>query len=130
VDHGLTDRTPEIVRRFEPSLGYIREENGGRASGIQHWHSRMAWPNYCLLGSAINGCSGSFRAEIYVSAGTVFTVQTASDGCARFFPAKSVAGSRLAHLDCRLRVEIVQVEADQFRLMFDAGAPWQTARGK
>jgi len=51
VDRGLTDRTPEIVRRFEPSLRYIRKENGGRASDIQRWHSRMSWPNHCLLGS-------------------------------------------------------------------------------
>jgi cellulose synthase/poly-beta-1,6-N-acetylglucosamine synthase-like glycosyltransferase len=51
VDHGLTDRTPEIVRGFEPSLRYIRKENGGRASGIQHWHFRMSWPNHCLPGS-------------------------------------------------------------------------------
>jgi len=95
----------------------------------------LAFPNVVtkLLPSwiaAINGCPGSFRADVYVSAGSLFTVQTASDGCAHFFPAKSVAGSRLAHLDCRLRVEIVQAEADQFRLMLDAGAPWQTARGK
>jgi len=34
------------------------------------------------------------------------------------------------HLDCRLRVEIVQAGADQFRWMLDAEAPWQTTRGK
>src|SRR6202021_3793372 len=28
VDDGSTDRTPEIVQRFKPSLRYIRKENG------------------------------------------------------------------------------------------------------
>ena len=34
VDDGSTDRTPEIVRRFEPDLRYIRKENGGQASAF------------------------------------------------------------------------------------------------
>jgi len=34
VDDGSTDRTPEIVQRFEPSLRYIRKENGGQASAF------------------------------------------------------------------------------------------------
>jgi len=34
VDDGSTDRTPEIVQRFEPTLRYIRKENGGQASAF------------------------------------------------------------------------------------------------
>jgi glycosyl transferase family 2 len=34
VDDGSTDRTPQIVQRFEPSLRYIRKENGGQASAF------------------------------------------------------------------------------------------------
>ena len=34
VDDGSTDRTPQIVRRFEPNLRYIRKENGGQASAF------------------------------------------------------------------------------------------------
>jgi Glycosyl transferase family 2 len=34
VDDGSTDRTPEIVRRFEPRVRYIRKENGGQASAF------------------------------------------------------------------------------------------------
>ena len=33
-DDGSTDRTPEIVQRFEPNLRYIRKENGGQASAF------------------------------------------------------------------------------------------------
>lgn len=34
VDDGSTDRTPEIVRRFEPRVRLIRKENGGQASAF------------------------------------------------------------------------------------------------
>lgn len=34
VDDGSTDRTSEIVRRFEPRVRYIRKENGGQASAF------------------------------------------------------------------------------------------------
>lgn len=34
VDDGSTDRTPEIVRRFEPRVRYIHKENGGQASAF------------------------------------------------------------------------------------------------
>jgi hypothetical protein len=34
VDDGSTDRTPEIVQRFEADLRYIRKENGGQASAF------------------------------------------------------------------------------------------------
>jgi hypothetical protein len=34
VDDGSTDRTPQIVQRFEPNLRYIRKENGGQASAF------------------------------------------------------------------------------------------------
>lgn len=34
VDDGSTDRTAQIVQRFERSLRYIRKENGGQASAF------------------------------------------------------------------------------------------------
>src|SRR5271170_7504882 len=34
VDDGSTDRTPEIVRRFEPRVRLIRKINGGQASAF------------------------------------------------------------------------------------------------
>ncbi len=34
VDDGSTDRTPEIVRKFEPRIRYLRKENGGQASAF------------------------------------------------------------------------------------------------
>jgi len=34
VDDGSTDRTPEIVRKFEPRTRYLRKENGGQASAF------------------------------------------------------------------------------------------------
>ncbi|HUO34603.1 MAG TPA: glycosyltransferase family A protein [Candidatus Acidoferrum sp.] len=34
VDDGSTDRTPEIVRKFEPQLRLIRKQNGGQASAF------------------------------------------------------------------------------------------------
>jgi hypothetical protein len=34
VDDGSTDRTPEIVRRFEPRVRLIRKQNGGQASAF------------------------------------------------------------------------------------------------
>ncbi|MGO8733694.1 MAG: glycosyltransferase family 2 protein, partial [Terriglobia bacterium] len=34
VDDGSTDRTPEIVRKFEPRLRLIRKANGGQASAF------------------------------------------------------------------------------------------------
>jgi glycosyltransferase involved in cell wall biosynthesis len=34
VDDGSTDRTPQIVKRFEAHLQYIRKENGGQASAF------------------------------------------------------------------------------------------------
>jgi Glycosyl transferase family 2 len=34
VDDGSTDNTPEIVRRFEPQVRYIRKTNGGQASAF------------------------------------------------------------------------------------------------
>src|SRR5260370_29102141 len=32
VDDGSTDRTPEIVRKFEPRVRLVRKPNGGQAS--------------------------------------------------------------------------------------------------
>lgn len=34
VDDGSTDRTPEIVRQFEPRVRLLRKENGGQASAF------------------------------------------------------------------------------------------------
>src|SRR5271157_3887389 len=34
VDDGSIDRTPEIVRKFEPHVRLLREENGGQASAF------------------------------------------------------------------------------------------------
>lgn len=34
VDDGSTDRTPEIVRKFEPDVLLLRKENGGQASAF------------------------------------------------------------------------------------------------
>jgi glycosyltransferase involved in cell wall biosynthesis len=34
VDDGSTDRTPEIVRKFEPRVRLLRRENGGQASAF------------------------------------------------------------------------------------------------
>src|ERR1700741_4763647 len=34
VDDGSSDRTPELVRRFEPRLRLIRKANGGQASAF------------------------------------------------------------------------------------------------
>src|SRR5262249_50749837 len=34
VDDGSTDRTPEIVRKFEPQVRLLRKQNGGQASAF------------------------------------------------------------------------------------------------
>jgi len=34
VDDGSTDRTPEIVKKFEPRVRLLRKENGGQASAF------------------------------------------------------------------------------------------------
>src|ERR1700677_4901813 len=34
IDDGSTDRTPEIVRKFEPRVRLIRKSNGGQASAF------------------------------------------------------------------------------------------------
>jgi len=34
VDDGSTDRTPEIIRKFEPQVRLLRKENGGQASAF------------------------------------------------------------------------------------------------
>jgi glycosyltransferase involved in cell wall biosynthesis len=36
VDDASTDRTPEIVRKFEPQVRLLRKPNGGQASAINH----------------------------------------------------------------------------------------------
>jgi glycosyltransferase involved in cell wall biosynthesis len=40
VDDGSTDRTAEIVRRFEPRVGLIRKPNGGQASAFNFGFAR------------------------------------------------------------------------------------------
>ncbi|HZS70819.1 MAG TPA: glycosyltransferase, partial [Candidatus Acidoferrum sp.] len=34
VDDGSTDRTPEVLRQFEPRVRVIRKANGGQASAF------------------------------------------------------------------------------------------------
>jgi len=34
IDDGSTDSTPEIVRKFEPQVRYLRKSNGGQASAF------------------------------------------------------------------------------------------------
>jgi len=36
VDDGSTDRTPEILRKFEPQVRILRKTNGGQASAFNH----------------------------------------------------------------------------------------------
>ncbi len=36
VDDGSTDRTPEIVKKFEPRVAYLPKKNGGQASAFNH----------------------------------------------------------------------------------------------
>jgi len=36
VDDGSTDRTPEILRQFEPYVRILRKPNGGQASAFNH----------------------------------------------------------------------------------------------
>jgi len=36
VDDGSTDRTPEILRKFEPQIRILRKQNGGQASAFNH----------------------------------------------------------------------------------------------
>ena len=41
VDDGSTDRTPEIVRRFEPRVRYLRKPNGGQASAFNQGFAEL-----------------------------------------------------------------------------------------
>jgi Glycosyl transferase family 2 len=244
VDDGSTDRTPQVVRRFEPRLRYIRKENGGQASafnvgipecrgqiisfldGDDYWLpgklSRIAEvlaknPAVGLVGHAIKeslpdgqerisapakdekfriqsldsarlfrlrksflGTSRmTMRAEIarsilpvpealvfeadeylftlaaamgevvilkepltcYVIHGSNLYV-SAGSGKAGLRRKQQVMAALASSLQEALRaqglatkivdcvVEIVQAEADQFRLMLDGGAPWQTVRAE
>lgn len=36
VDDGSSDKTPEILRKFEPQIRILRKENGGQASAFNH----------------------------------------------------------------------------------------------
>src|ERR1700691_950785 len=42
VDDGSTDRTPAIVRKFEPRVRLLRKKNGGQASAFN-----VALPDLC-----------------------------------------------------------------------------------
>src|SRR6266478_3223946 len=42
VDDGSTDRTPEIIRRFEPRVRLLRKPNGGQASALNVGIPEMA----------------------------------------------------------------------------------------
>ncbi|HSY30809.1 MAG TPA: glycosyltransferase [Verrucomicrobiae bacterium] len=244
VDDGSTDRTPEIVQRFEPNLRYIRKENGGQASafnigipecrgeiiafldGDDYWlpgklsrvaevleknstvgfvghaikeslpdgHERISAPAqdekfqiqsvesgrlFRLRKSFLGTSRMTMRAEIarrilpvpeslvfeadeylftlaaamseivilrkaltcyvihgsnlYVSAGSGKAglrrkqqVMAALASCLRV--GLRAQGLAADIVDCV--VEIVQAEADQFRLMLDGGAPWQTVRAE
>src|SRR5258708_18027238 len=45
VDDGSTDRTPEIVKKFEPRVRLLRKENGGQGSAfnasISEWKGEI-----------------------------------------------------------------------------------------
>ncbi len=49
VDDGSTDRTPEIVRRFEPRVRYLRKENGGQASAFNLGFARLSGQIIAML---------------------------------------------------------------------------------
>jgi glycosyltransferase involved in cell wall biosynthesis len=49
VDDGSTDRTPEIVRKFEPRLRLIRKANGGQASAFNVGVSQAQAPIVAFL---------------------------------------------------------------------------------
>src|SRR5277367_4103493 len=36
VDDGSSDRTPEILKKFEPRIRNLRKSNGGQASAFNH----------------------------------------------------------------------------------------------
>lgn len=42
VDDGSTDRTPEIARRFEPRVRYLRKPNGGQASAFNAGFAQLS----------------------------------------------------------------------------------------
>jgi glycosyltransferase involved in cell wall biosynthesis len=55
ADDGSTDRTPEIVRKFEPRVRLLRKSNGGQASAF-NWGYRggrgrncRALPQQCTM---------------------------------------------------------------------------------
>jgi len=153
VDDGSTDRTPEIVQRFEPNLSYIRKENGGQASafnaGIPECRGQIIasldGDDYWLPGKlsrvtevlsnnpAVGFVGHAIKESLPVSAGS---------GKAGLRRNQQVMAALASSLQKALRaqglptdvvddvVEIVQAEADQFRLMLNGGAPWETVRAE
>jgi glycosyltransferase involved in cell wall biosynthesis len=49
VDDGSTDRTPDIVRRFEPRVRLLRKRNGGQASAFNLGFSQLSGQIIALL---------------------------------------------------------------------------------
>ena len=49
VDDGSTDRTPEIARRFEPRVRYLRKPNGGQASAFNAGFAQVRGDIVALL---------------------------------------------------------------------------------
>jgi glycosyltransferase involved in cell wall biosynthesis len=49
VDDGSTDRTPEIARRFEPRVRYLRKPNGGQASAFNFGFAQLRGDIIALL---------------------------------------------------------------------------------
>jgi len=84
VDDGSTDRTPEVVRKFEPQVRLLRKENGGQASafnagipecqgeivafldGDDWWApEKLKAAAEQLMGNAEIGCVGHGYYEVY-----------------------------------------------------------------
>src|SRR5215469_11388216 len=49
VDDGSTDGTPEIARRFEPRVRYLRKPNGGQASAFNFGFAQLQGDIIALL---------------------------------------------------------------------------------
>src|SRR6202521_4792035 len=49
LDDGSTDRTPEIVRKFEPRVRLLRKPNGGQASAFNFALPQMQGETIAML---------------------------------------------------------------------------------
>jgi len=61
VDDGSTDRTPEIVRRFEPGVRLLRKANGGQASAFNAGIPECKGEIIALLDGDDRWASGKLR---------------------------------------------------------------------